>query len=70
MGGGMYLLQSYKINYKKRKTLSTKRYIILGECTAMYCTQSLVKGKILMQGELFQRCTHFCNAVYCLWAEK
>ena len=31
----------------------------------------LYRAKVIMQGKLFQRCTHFFTAaVYCLWAEK
>ena len=32
--------------------------------------QSFLRVKVLMQEKLFQRCTHFCTVVYCLWAEK
>ena len=33
-------------------------------------TWEFFSTKELMQGNVFQRCTHFCTAVYCLWAEK
>ena len=72
----LYLLLEL-ITFKSRKTIISFKLLItkgLNRTVVILALSSLhgkvILIKILMQGKLFQRCTHFFTAVYCLWAEK